>query len=96
VVVSEIPRRWQVTPQQVFDWRHQARRALAATTAPAEPAFVPIVPMGQVAAADPAAPACRSGARIEVRLAGAELRNSSGTDVTLLTMVLRVIRASAA
>ena len=67
VVVSEIARRWQVTPQRVFDWRRQARKALAATMAGAEPAFVPIVPMAQLAAADAAAPACRSGARIEVR-----------------------------
>ena len=96
VVVSEIARRWQVTPQQVFDWRRQARKALAASMVPAEPAFVPIVSMGQVAASDPAAPACRSGARLDVRLAGAELRIAPGTDAALLTMVLRAIRASAA
>jgi len=96
VVVSEIARRWQVTPQRVFDWRRQARKALAATMAGAEPAFVPIVPMAQLAAADAAAPACRSGARIEVRLAGAELRIAPGTDPALLSMVLRAIRASAA
>jgi transposase len=71
VVVSEIARRWQVTPQQVFDWRRQARKALAATLAPAEPAFVPIVPTGQVAVSDARAPSCRSGARIELRLAAA-------------------------
>jgi transposase len=96
VVVSEIARRWQVTPQQVFDWRRQARKALAATMAGAEPAFVPIVPMAQLAAADAAVPACRSGARIEVRLAGVELRIARGTDPALLSMVLRAIRASAA
>lgn len=94
VVVSEIARRWQVTPQQVFDWRREARRALAASRAQAEPAFVPIMPMAQLAASDPAAPACRPGPRIEVRLAGAELRIAPGTDAALLTMVLRTIRAS--
>lgn len=96
VVVSEIARRWQVTPQQVFDWRRQARKALAATMVLAEPAFVPIVSMAQVTASDPAAPSCRSGARIEVRLSGAELRLAPGTDAALLTLVLRAIRASAA
>jgi len=80
----------------VFDWRRQARRALAASMVPAEPAFVPIVSSAQVTASDPAAPACRSGTRIEVRLAGAELRIAPGTDAALLTMVLRAIRASAA
>jgi transposase len=96
VVVSEIARRWQVTPQQVFDWRRQARKALAATVTPEEPAFVPIVPTGPVVMSGPAAPSCRSGARIEVRLAGAELRIVPGTEAALLTMVLRAIRASAA
>jgi transposase len=96
VVVSEIARRWQVTPQQVFDWRRQMRQAVAATMTPAESAFVPIIAMGHVATSDPAAPACRSGPRMEVRLAGAELRIAPGTDAGLLTMVLRAIRASAA
>lgn len=96
VVASEVARRWQVTAQQVFDWRRQARKALAASMVPAEPAFVPIVSMGQVGASDPAAPACRPGARIEVRLAGAEMRIAPGTDAALLTMVLRAVRASAA
>jgi transposase len=96
VVVSEIARRWQVTPQQVFDWRRQMRRALAATATSAEPAFVPMIGMEHVARSDPAAPACRSGPRIEVRLAGAELRIAPGTDAASLTMVLRAIRASAA
>ena len=72
--------------------------ALAATLAPAEPTFVPIVPIvpaGQGVMSDPATPGARSGPRIEVRLAGAELRVAPGTDAVLLTMVLRAIRASA-
>jgi transposase len=96
VVVSEIARRWQVTPQQLFDWRRQARKARAAARAPAEPAFVPIVPTGPVAMSEAAAPSAGSGLRIEVRLAGADLRIAPGTDAALLTMVLRAIRASAA
>lgn len=40
-VVTEVARRWQVTPQQVFDWRRQARRALAAASASA-PVFIPL------------------------------------------------------
>jgi transposase len=55
-----------------------------------------MIGMEHVASSDPAAPACRSGPRIEVRLAGAELRIAPGTDAASLTMVLRAIRASAA
>ena len=37
--VTDVARRWQVSPQQVFDWRRQARRALVSTTTTAEPSF---------------------------------------------------------
>jgi transposase len=95
-VVSEVARRWQVTPQQVFDWRRQARRALAAATAPAEPAFVPIVAETPAPAPEPMAAPARTTPAIEVKLAGAVLRVSPGTDADLLAAVLRAVRASAA
>jgi transposase len=53
--VHEVARRWQVSPQQVFGWRRQARKALEAAAAPAEPAFVPVVPEPPVAAPEPGA-----------------------------------------
>jgi len=87
--VTEVARRWQVSPQQVFDWRRQARKALASATAPAEPAFVPIV------AEAPTPSPARGTPTIEVKLAGAALRVAAGTDEAQLTMVLRAIRASA-
>jgi transposase len=96
-VVTEVAQRWQVTPQQVFDWRRQARKALAVAKAPAEPAFVPIV-AETLAPSSPevvAAPA-RATPSIEVKLAGSVLRVAAGTDGEFLTTVLRAIRASAA
>jgi transposase len=96
-VVTEVARRWQVSPQQVFDWRRQARKALAAATAPAEPAFVPIVAeTPSPSLPEPVAAAARASPAIEVRLAGAVLRVAPGTDGELLTTVLRAIRASTA
>jgi transposase len=94
-VVSEVARRWQVSPQQVFDWRRQARKALEAAATAAEPAFVPIVG-APAPVPEPAAPPARPGPSIEVELAGAVLRITPGTDGELLTAVLRAIRASAA
>jgi transposase len=96
--VSEVARRWQVCPQQVFGWRRAARQA-----APAEQPkacvtrardFVPIV----AGAAAAAAPARKAGAApiIEVKLAGATVRVSELGDGAELTVVLRAIRASAA
>ena len=95
-VVSEVARRWGVSPQRVFGWRRQADEERHAVVAADTPAFVPIVSMTSFAASDPAAQPCRAVARIEVRLAGAELRIAPDTDAALLTMVLRAIRASAA
>ena len=94
--VTEVARRWQVSPQQVFDWRRQAREALAEATAPAGPSFVPVVPEPPAPAPEAAAAGARQAPSIEVKLAGAVLRIASGTDEDLLTAVLRAIRSSAA
>ena len=96
-VVTEVARRWQVSPQQVFDWRRQARKALAVATAPAEAAFVPIVTeTPSPSSPEPVAALSRAAPSVEIKLAGAVLRVAPGTDVELLTMVLRAVRASAA
>ena len=89
-VVSEVARRWQIAPQQLFTWRREAR----ATSQEASPAaaldFVPIV------ADPPASKTGSAGALIEVTLAGAVVRVSPGVDPARLTAVLRAVRASAA
>jgi transposase len=90
--VSEVARRWQVCPQQVFAWRHAARRNGVSTvreTANSEVAsFVPIVADTTVSEPLPTPV-------IEVKLAGAVVQVSCGMDSALLTLVLRAIRASA-
>jgi hypothetical protein len=68
------------------------RTAPATTTAPVSSGFVPII-----TEAHPITPAPQSPASaIEVRLAGAVVRITSGMDDTAqLTAVLRAVRASA-
>lgn len=91
--VSEVARRWQICPQQVFGWRRQARVDMAGPRTEGEPAFVPIV--------TEAVPVTKPGrcvsspAVIEIKLAGAVVRVVSGTDAALLCEVLRAVRASA-
>ena len=96
--VSEVARRWQVCSQQVFGWRRAMRQDLPSvrktTTPPAALSFVPIVsetiPATTVQRAASVAPG------IEVKLAGAVVRVSSGMeDAAQLTAVLRAVRASA-
>jgi len=89
-VVTEVARRWQVCPQQVFGWR----RAMRLGTATAPVSFVPIVKEARPTC-DGSAVAPSSPPPIEVDLAGAVLRIPLGTDAALLTTVLRAIRASA-
>ena len=98
--VSEVARRWQICPQQLFGWRRQALReggdhrgTEAADDRHA--AFVPLVmeaqPLPPSALVSEATPST-----VEVRLVGAVVRVAAGTDATLLTAVLRAVRASAA
>jgi transposase len=96
--VSEVARRWQVCPQQVFGWRREARHALTVLPEqapnPVANGFVPIVSAPRPPKAMPhkaaAAPV------IEVKLAGAVVRVVAGADDGgQLTAVLRAIRASA-
>jgi transposase len=94
--ISDVARRWQVDPQQVYRWRHNEgvtqRRPMRRNHA-ATPAFVPIVT--DAMPADAAAPAGMAAPVIEVRLAGAVVRVVSGLDDAQLTAVLRAVRASA-
>ena len=93
--VSEVARRWQICSQQVFGWRRAMRQGLpnvAGTTT--TPSFVPIVSEAIPATTVPRAASTASG--IEVKLAGAVVRVSSGMDdAAQLTAVLRAVRASA-
>ncbi|TDH57128.1 hypothetical protein E2C06_36070 [Dankookia rubra] len=94
--VTDVARRWQVSPQQVFDWCRQARKALSEATAPAGPGFVPVVAEPSRAFPEAATTGARQPPPIEVNLAGAVLRIAPGTDEALLTTVLSAVRISAA
>ena len=95
--VSEVARRWHICSQQVFGWRRAMRQDLplvaGRTTTPATPSFVPIVSEAIPATMVPRAASAAPG--IEVKLAGAVVRVSSGMDAAQLTAVLRAVRASA-
>ena len=93
--VSDVARRWQVDPQQIYRWRHNEgvtqRRTMRWSNA-AEPVFVPIVT--EAMPADETAPVALASPVIEVRLADAVVRVVSGLDDAQLTAVLRAVRAS--
>src|SRR5215217_4168345 len=79
--VSDVARRWQVDPQQVYRWRHSegvTPRRPTRRSRPAAPTFVPIVTDAMPTCE--AAPATLAASVIEVRLAGAVVRVVSGLD----------------
>jgi transposase len=93
-VVTEVARRWQVCPQQVFGWRRKMRLGTAGgAAAPLD--FVPIVSAAPASIPERVPSLASPGPLIEVKLAGAVLRVPPGTDAELLTTLLRAIRASA-
>jgi transposase len=99
-MVSEVARRWQLSSQQVFGWRREARAGLLALPADGTVASLPVpdfVPILAEPAASFAMPASETAAVpvIEVEIAGAVVRVPPGMDAALLTSVLRAVRASA-
>ena len=93
-VISEVARRWQVSPPQLFTWRRQARAAALEAPAAGALSFVPLV--GDAVAPLSPAGAEAERAAIEVEIAGAVVRVVPGVEDGLLTRVLRAVRASAA
>jgi transposase len=91
VVVSDVARRHDVTPSQLFGWMRQFREAALATIAPPEPpmfapAVVDVVPA--VPSPAPAEPA----AEIEISVGAATVRIRGAVDVKTLVAVLKALR----
>ena len=91
VVISEVARRHDLRPQQLFAWRHQARQGRLVLPAE-ELAFVPVV--RTAAEAPPAANSAPPAGIIEVVLGGAVVRVPPEVDGRLLAKVLRAVKAA--
>jgi transposase len=97
--VSAVARRHGLTPQQLFGWRRDARRAVAwrrVGERASSPAFAPVIVDGAQRGTELAvAPAQLSGSlAIEIVLGSATIRIPPGTDAGTLATVLRVVRAA--
>jgi transposase len=89
VVISEVARRHDLRPQQLFAWRHQARQGRLVLPTE-ELAFVPVV---RTAADAPAATSALPAATIEVALGDVVVRVPPAVDGRLLAKVLRAVKA---
>jgi transposase len=94
-VVSQIARRWQICPQQVFAWRRAALRGNSIELVTSGPAFVPIIEAPPVTE-QPAAKLAAWTPEIEIDVGGAKVRVATGVDTKTLAAVLRAVRAAGA
>lgn len=99
--VSAVARRHGLTPQQLFGWRRDARRAvtrrrLGDRTGGSSSTFAPvIVEAAQPRTQVPVAPAQLSGSlMIEIVIGSAIIRIPPGTDAATLATVLRAVKAA--
>ena len=96
VRVSDVARRWQLHPQQLFGWRYQARKEAAspgrALASDVGQSFVPIVVERDTSDATSDVTSGRSS--LEIELAGAVVRVTCGVAGEFLTAVLRAVRSS--
>ena len=90
-VVSEVARRHDIAPQHLFSWRKAARAGRLALPEDALAAFVPVVMSGRgCVEAQPKSPA-----GIVIEIGGAVVRVEAGTDLVLLSDVLRALKSLA-
>lgn len=96
VVVSDVARRHDVTPSQLFGWIRQFRGAALATIAPPEPtmfapAVVDMAPITMKPALQPTEPP----ADIEISVGAATVRVRGAVDGRTLAAVLKALRVLA-
>jgi len=94
-VISEIARRHGLSPQQLFTWRRDARRASAAISEREVAQFVPAVVDDRTT---PPAQAWTSRSRggrlgdIEVEIGDVKVRVGRGADVKMVAAVVRALK----
>jgi transposase len=94
VVVSDVARRHDVSPSQLFGWMRQFRDAAVATIVPAEPPmFAPAV-VDVALPSPPPAPA-EPPTEIEISVGAATVRIRGAVDGKTLATVLKALRVLA-
>ena len=104
--ISELARRHQLRPSQLFTWRRELRYAAEAAStmslAPPEPMFVPAV-IDQGAEPAPASPVKTSKVRrrgkaaaaVELEIDGVAVKIARGADATLIAAVIDALKTRA-
>jgi transposase len=88
-VVSEVARRYALTPQHLFTWIRAAKDGDFALHAGDAPAFVPVVSAGL--APKSKARSCERAASIEIAVGAIQVRVRNGADARTVEVVLRAV-----
>ena len=96
--VSQVARRYALSPQQLFAWRRSTRR-LMAEAAPPTPLFVPAVMARREPLANRASRLCRpAGDRpagvIELEIDGVAVSIGCGADAETIAAVIKALKAT--
>ena len=91
-IVSEVARRYEISPQHLFAWRKAARAGLLSLPNEGELTFVPIV-TPEDSSATVGNP--QKSRLIRIEIAGGVVHAEPGVDLVFLTDVLRALKASA-
>ena len=97
VNVSELARRHEINPQQLFGWRRRFRadaEALMAARSTAPECFAPILvetPVASAAVAPPAAAGVNDGS-IEIAIGSATVRIRGAADLKTLALVFKALK----
>ena len=96
--VSEVARRYALSPQQLFAWRRPARRSATAAGA-SGPSFVPAIVVAPEASARPARRSKRKLVRnagiVELEIDGVTVRVGRGAEAKTIGAVIRALKAGA-
>lgn len=96
VVVSDVARRHDISPSQLFGWMRQFRDAALATIAsPPSPMFTPAVVDIPVAMPSPPPTPAEPPAEIEISVGVATVRIRGAVDARTLAAVLKALRVLA-
>ena len=90
VKASDVARRYDMSPQQLFQWRRQAREGTLVVAAAEDFAFaeVQIAPPGQA----PGGVLASGGGGLQVSVGGVVIQVSAATDLDLLGRVVRLLQ----
>lgn len=88
---SDVARRYDMSPQQLFQWRRQARLGALVIPVSDDVSFAEV----RVDAPHERSATISGEAGLEVVVGGASVRVTSGTDLGLLSRVIRLLRSEA-